>query len=181
MTRGWYLSFPALLLSACALWPVPPSLWAPERWPLTTYEVVWPASKGPSLRLWVAIEADAEGLGLVVLSPEGLTLLTARYAGGQLTEQRRLPGSDRRLNARELLEGWQLAYGPDLAVAGHYGADCHFKASAQTVKTLYCGVDQRGRVEMDGGVYRVQRGNTPAQLWRTLSSPAAPMDQVWLQ
>lgn len=115
-----------------------------------------------------------------MLSPEGLALLAARYAGGQLTEQRRLPGSDR-LDARELLEGWQLAYGPDLAVAGHYGADCHFEASAQTVKTLYCGVDQRGRVETDGGVRRVQRGSAPAQLWRALSSPAAPMDKVWLQ
>ena len=172
LISGLALAGLALLQGCAALMPQPP-LWQPDAWPLTTYGVEWPAAES-TFRLWVAIEAGAEGIALVAFSPQGVKLLRARYAYGHPEEQRS-PLRPAGLHAEALLEAWQLAFGEPAAVAAAYGSDCRFQNLADAGRELRCAGRLRARIEAQATATAVQVGSAAVQRWMPLedAEPAA--------
>lgn len=156
----------SLWLCGCTLWQ-PKPLWQPEHWPLTHYRVSWPTADGEWTDLWVAVEADASGLEAVVLSPQGVKLLSARLSDGEL-EQRRSPAVPDTLQASTLLQAWQLAFGNPAAVAAQYGESCRLQGEDTQSRRLFCDGHLRALIERRGPEVRVRLGDAAVQRWLPL-------------
>lgn len=148
-----------VLLSGCALWVRPAPLWQPGQWPLTTYRVT--AADEPPLL--VAVEATQQALNLVVLTPQGLKLMSATYRNGEL-EQQRFPLATGSLDARQLLTQWQLAFAPANAVARVYGTQCGW-LEREGWRQLDCNGRVRARVKAEGRGWRVAPAGEGGRLW----------------